>query len=496
MTCGEDGTVLVWDLDNTPPDAAKMEKSLKTEDKYEKYKSRFKFYNHTMRPIYKIIPQIDNARPKTMFTSIAVEHYSLDYVLDPISTINDEIANLECYHVSPKIDKKEQSQMIWLGTVDGLVIHLNFQGFAFEKSEEVASEIVEVSALTGIHDGPITEILRSPLIPEYLLVIGGHVLSIWNEGRSDRPVVTRRSNVRLTSAAWSPVRCSLFRVGRIDGTLEVWDFLLRSDSPILEQSFSGNPLTACADYPFRMPDGRRVIAVADYRSALHLFHTPVQFQDSGEIDVKEMRGLLDREKSIRERYEDWNDKHFRLVEKVGEEVFTQKQDNRAKFEQEVKKKIKPSVSGVMDEEKMLGILLKKKNINKNELVVKQKPLLVLQQMAEEKKEKIKRKMMQNQEEFDKVVAMLLPEETISSIDDQAFDQTLREQVLEEIKQPMQEWQNFDKLSENPKKRSFDHRKVLKEGSQRRQIIDISLNPKDWRQERFSKTSEIVSTLDN
>lgn len=57
------------------------------------------------------------------------------------------------------------------------------------------------------------------------------------------PVLWRRSSVMLTSGAWSLFRPSMFYIARVDGAIEVWDFLVQSNKPVLVQSISGSALT-------------------------------------------------------------------------------------------------------------------------------------------------------------------------------------------------------------------------------------------------------------
>ena len=49
--------------------------------------------------------------------------------------------------------------------------------------------------------------------------------------------------MKLTHGAWSLLCPSMFYVTRVDGAFEVWDFLKRSDKPIIVQSVSGGMLT-------------------------------------------------------------------------------------------------------------------------------------------------------------------------------------------------------------------------------------------------------------
>jgi WD40 repeat protein len=142
------------------------------------------------------------------------------------------------------------------------------------------------------HDGPISALSLSPFNKELFLTVGGNVFCIWRDGikvwnlvrlfcanllevHSSRdtyslqfiyctqivklvlwialsnrycflqnvPVLWRRSYVMLTSGSWSLFCPSMLYLTRVDGTVEVWDFLVRSDKPVLVQSISGSALT-------------------------------------------------------------------------------------------------------------------------------------------------------------------------------------------------------------------------------------------------------------
>lgn len=57
------------------------------------------------------------------------------------------------------------------------------------------------------------------------------------------PLFWRYTEETYTDAAWSLQRPSMLQLIREDGTIEVWDFLIRSDTFILTQSISGKILT-------------------------------------------------------------------------------------------------------------------------------------------------------------------------------------------------------------------------------------------------------------
>jgi hypothetical protein len=142
------------------------------------------------------------------------------------------------------------------------------------------------------HDGPISALSLSPFNKELILTVGGNVFGIWRDGikvwnlvsffcaniyevhsgretynlqfiyctqivkpvlciapphtycfLQDVPVLWRRSYVMLTSGSWSLFCPSMFYITRVDGAIEVWDFLVQSNKPVLVQSISGSALT-------------------------------------------------------------------------------------------------------------------------------------------------------------------------------------------------------------------------------------------------------------
>merc|ERR1711959_498090 len=55
---------------------------------------------------------------------------------------------------------------------------------------------------------------------------------------------TRYHSASLTDGCWSPTRCGLFFLTRIDGFLDVWDFYYRQNEVAYSQKISDSPLTS------------------------------------------------------------------------------------------------------------------------------------------------------------------------------------------------------------------------------------------------------------
>jgi hypothetical protein len=107
----------------------------------------------------------------------------------------------------------------------------------------------------------------SPFFKDILLAAGGTAFSIWREkvqvgeraifqkvyDLNNKTVLkhlktgpllqTSSFSKRICDAEWSPTRPGVFFIAKYDGTVDVWDILDRTHSPILTQSISIRRLT-------------------------------------------------------------------------------------------------------------------------------------------------------------------------------------------------------------------------------------------------------------
>ena len=50
----------------------------------------------------------------------------------------------------------------------------------------------------------------------------------------------------LTDGCWSPVRPAVFYTTKMDGTLDIWDFLFKQNDPTLSIQVSAHLILLCA----------------------------------------------------------------------------------------------------------------------------------------------------------------------------------------------------------------------------------------------------------
>lgn len=105
------------------------------------------------------------------------------------------------------------------------------------------------------HTGPIYSLARNPsfvknfltglclqlsplkaLLPKSFnnLTVGDWVARIWSEDCRESSIIwTRNHSHMLTAGCWSPTKCSLFYISRMDGILDAWDLLQQQNDPTL-----------------------------------------------------------------------------------------------------------------------------------------------------------------------------------------------------------------------------------------------------------------------
>ncbi|XP_008584550.1 PREDICTED: dynein intermediate chain 2, axonemal [Galeopterus variegatus] len=112
-----------------------------------------------------------------------------------------------------------------VGTEQGIVISCN------RKAKTPAEKIV--CTFSG-HHGPIYALQRNPFYPKNFLTVGDWTARIWSEDSRESSIMwTKYHMAYLTDGAWSPVRPSVFFTTKMDGTLDIWDFVFKQCDPAL-----------------------------------------------------------------------------------------------------------------------------------------------------------------------------------------------------------------------------------------------------------------------
>ncbi|CAH2291477.1 dynein intermediate chain 2, axonemal [Pelobates cultripes] len=134
-----------------------------------------------------------------------------------------------------------------VGTEQGMVISCN------RKAKTPAEKIV--CTYSG-HHGPIYSVQRNPFFPKNFLTVGDWTARIWSEDSRESSIMWTKYHMSyLTDGAWSPTRPTVFLTTKMDGTLDVWDYLFKQNNPSLSLKVCDEPL-----YSLRIQDNGRFVA--------------------------------------------------------------------------------------------------------------------------------------------------------------------------------------------------------------------------------------------
>jgi dynein intermediate chain 2 len=74
--------------------------------------------------------------------------------------------------------------------------------------------------------------------------VGDWTAKIWSEDLKTPLMQTKYHNSYLTDGCWSPQRKGLFFLTRMDGFIDIWDYLYRQNEVAYSYKISDNPLTS------------------------------------------------------------------------------------------------------------------------------------------------------------------------------------------------------------------------------------------------------------
>ncbi|PIK43294.1 putative dynein intermediate chain 3, ciliary [Apostichopus japonicus] len=138
-----------------------------------------------------------------------------------------------------------------VGTEQGTIISCN------RKAKTPAEKIV---AVYKEHIGPVYSLQRNPFFPKNFLTVGD-----WTARVSFTSFVAKFGSFfsyhmsYMTDGCWSPVRPSVFFTTKMDGTLDVWDYLFKQNDPTLSLQVCDEAL-----HSLRVQDQGRLIATGSH----------------------------------------------------------------------------------------------------------------------------------------------------------------------------------------------------------------------------------------
>ncbi|XP_072763617.1 dynein axonemal intermediate chain 2 isoform X3 [Anoplolepis gracilipes] len=139
--------------------------------------------------------------------------------------------------------------------------------------------------------GPVISLERNPTFVKNFLTVGDWTSRIWSEDCRESCIAwTPGHRDFLTGGAWSATRYSVYYLIKTDGTLDVWDFLIQQDSPVLSVKVCDESLTC-----LRPHEQGQLAAVANKKGSTYLLEFSEALTVNQKNDKLLLTALLDRE---------------------------------------------------------------------------------------------------------------------------------------------------------------------------------------------------------
>ncbi|KAI4488451.1 hypothetical protein M0802_011624 [Mischocyttarus mexicanus] len=540
VTSSMDGTIAFWDLklvnrtfmENVP----RKETLLKEKEKKlgkQPYAllesiSPFETLNRIWRPYYMLIIHYPNENRRPVLSTFTVYSLKLKKQLDePFPVMKTDITARRYYKFVQEKPDYIMKPEIFIGTVEGYVGLVTWEGFKIDSNLTANREECKWKWMKRVHDGPVTHMARSEYHEKIVATVGGHIFAIWREDYGE-PIIWKKSNLSYTGCTWGNFRPTILVLVRIDGTIEIWDFIVKGQEPIITQSVSGRIITGI--YTHELPLDPQCVGICDFNGTLRIFTAPPILLTFDVGDITWMENYVDQQVDRIVKFKDWqdawNEKNFERIDKKKkldereagvkrietERKLREEMDELLKKAEEEKRRMRKVRKPwqFIEEAKerwhetemkrMQITILEKKGLRRDVLERQRAPVLKLRQEAKRKERQIREILQQRDQIFQETVTFLFPEQEIDHkhIHDQkhtslpyikskpfederstkeedtveSFVEKKAEQIIEEFREVEEE--ALERLLYQRFEHVFDWPTVLMEAKQRRYNMNIML----------------------
>ncbi|PHJ25781.1 wd g-beta repeat-containing protein [Cystoisospora suis] len=189
--------------------------------------------------------------------SVVVENFQWRPFLQAPLKRAESGVDLGCCHlIVPKTEPGEVTTSFWASTEDGeLLIGDWGQPTEDKKAEHIKTFLTETRSCR-----PTLGFEVSPFFDDVFLTVMDLNFHIWKLDCSSPVFTSPTSPVCYSSGTWSPTRPSVFFLGRVDGSLEVWDLSEQSQTYSVAFIVGAAAITCLSFHPPRSTDRRQSTA--------------------------------------------------------------------------------------------------------------------------------------------------------------------------------------------------------------------------------------------
>ncbi|XP_043520193.1 dynein axonemal intermediate chain 3-like isoform X2 [Frieseomelitta varia] len=528
VTASEDGTIAFWNLKlnekwqmykKKEPSPRKKGK-VKRPEALIKSVSPFKILDRVFKPCYILVAQHPNESRNVVITTISMYVPKFEKKRVDVGPPSQDVTVRRYFENIIKKPDYVMQPKIHVGTVEGDFGCVTWEGYDFTTDLAINTEKCRWCWFKRVHDGPITHTVRSRENRTWLVTIGGKIFAIWEEDLGI-PLFWKKSDIGYTAVSWGSFRPTILILTRLDGTVELWDFMVKTDEPCVLQSLSGRIITGIYTHELHLTP--QCVGFCDFNGILRMFLAPTTFFETDSACIEWMTNFIQRQvkrvKNCREWLEKWLETNYKEIEqkeRLSKEAEKRKQQEEEKatvsktvevesLVEPVKKSLKRWEMIQESRRKwearelkhMQQVLLEKKGLRKDDLEKQREPILKLGQEKKRKKQKLRQTLKMQENIFEHTKSLFFPkhqpETRLISVPPmtEKFDEpiTVEDTILEE---EMMEIQRIDpneeiiyhfmeiqakvlaNLQKHPFEYSFNWKNILKDKKTLRVTMDAEL----------------------
>ncbi|XP_044010440.1 dynein axonemal intermediate chain 3-like [Aphidius gifuensis] len=521
VTSSEDGSLAFWDLSMKKETELeklmrkKNEKKKKIIRKPESLKqliSQFKILNNVFSPTYILTLKYPDKEIRVVITTMSFYVPEIKKIqVEPFPINENDVSRRRHYKAIVNKPNYETPRIILVGTLTGDIGQITWEGFEFATGLTMNREATRwIWKNSSVHNGPVTHMVRSKYLNNVVLTVGGGAFAVWRED-FDEPVFMKTSSTfNYSACSWGTFRPTVMILGRDDGTVEIWDLIVKSHEPCFTQSVSGGIITGI--YTHNLYLNPQCIALCDFNGAMRIFLAPSNLLIFEESHVNWFRQYIDSEVERIIQFNRWQNfwtesnvksieqnrirevkkpeqKRIDAVEKTQTEMaeLTEKiglksleKRKPGEFLEQAKAQWKK-----IELQRMQRVILEKKGLRPEDLERRREPVLKLRKENKIKQLKIRTAMLQQDKIFSDGIAKFIPEKirqsNVKYKTDNAIIEDIENKERPNLKQEiLREYEEvsksaMEKLKNFEFKDPFDWQKMITEGKERRQSIDVELN---------------------
>ncbi|XP_025154358.1 WD repeat-containing protein 63 [Harpegnathos saltator] len=501
--------------------------------------SPFKILDRVFQPNHILELQYPDERRRLVITTLSMYNpkFHVEQV-EPFPVGRDDVAIRKYYRpIIEKADYIMEPKML-VGTVEGRrrlgdFGCITWEGFEFATDVSVSRETARWQWMKRTHDGPVTHSVRSRYYHKLVVTVGGKIFAVWRDDFGE-PLLWKKSNIGYTACSWGILRPTVLILARMDGTVEIWDLVVKSHEPSFTQSLSGRII--CGVYTHDLPLESQCVGFCDFTGALRIFTAPRVLMTYDVGDVEWIIKFVDRQVQRISEFKAWQrvwretnpgEIEMRRRLAAGDTADERKrlkpeEKTRAGAVEETIRTVTPTTTSArrrpwqflekaksrwmsMEEKRMQRVILEKKGLRKDVIERQRAPILKLRQEASTKKHKIREILRLQDKIFEETVAFLFPEQQqkqqlqrretlllpplpVSATDRRlTIDEFIKKETAlrkeEAFADPQEEIiYNFlevqaealAKLKSAPFERTFDWRQVLAQAKSTRRLMNVEL----------------------